>query len=155
MKSQNGPRTECFGWCTGGCWLTQAITPWLNEENFDATSFCLFPFSFTPKLNHGKKTPRFSHFLKCGGSFPQGPTLGRELNSGFRKNPCPKLLSLHVTHFGVIKHWRNSQSVFGGHFSCVNIPPMIEKGILHAYRSGRNLTPTNRCEKNLVCSLIA
>jgi hypothetical protein len=52
--------------------------------------------------------------------------------------------------FGVIKHWRNSQSVFGGHFSCVNIPPMIEKGILHAFRSGRNLTPTNRCEKNLV-----
>jgi hypothetical protein len=92
-----------------------------------------------------KKTPRFSHFHKCGGSFPQGPTLGRE----------ERTQALERTHFGVIKHWRNLQSVFGGHFSCVNIPPMIEKGILHAYRSGRNLTPTNRCEKNLVCSLIA
>jgi hypothetical protein len=97
-----------------------------------------------------KKTPRFSHFHKCGGSFPQGPTLVREENSGFRKNPCPKLLSLHVTHFGVIKYWRNSQSVFGGHFSCVNIPPINRKGILYAFRSGRNLTSTKRCEKNLV-----
>jgi hypothetical protein len=102
-----------------------------KSKRLPIQSHHLFLFSFLLPLNliMEKKTPKFSHFHKCGWirSFPQGPTLVKEENSGLRKNPCPKLLSLHVTHFRVTKHCRNSQSVCGGHFSCVNILTIIEK----------------------------
>jgi hypothetical protein len=106
-----------------------------------------FSFSFTPKLNHGKKKlPDFHIFTNVEGVSHKVPLQVEKRTQAPAQNCFPYMYPI----FGVIKHWRNSQSVFGGHFSCVNIPPMIEKGILHAFRSGRNLTPTNNCEKNLV-----